>query len=229
MLREFLEQCWPAMGPWFAITDAYELVKNICWWRLTRTSQAINAIQTSYTPTAIQQTLQYPSIIDWIPYPRIRDRLILNLEAYDIDQVICDMAEAYVVERITPSGHATQSCNLLDLVQWSLHASMDPFNCYPLTSSSNISRNAWCKKAVVDRAIANFSSQLPAPFRIPGFKIHPSFFGRYPSLYDPSAVVENAANIAPSVLRLQRAIPLSQKVADSYIKVLVQGKCIVER
>ncbi|RFU33283.1 hypothetical protein B7463_g3054, partial [Scytalidium lignicola] len=228
ILREFVEQSWPAMGPWFAITDAYDIIKNIFWWRLAKSSQALRTIQASYIPTWIQQTLQYPSIIDWIPYPRIRDRLILNLEAYDIDQVICDMTEAYIIERINPLGNTPQSCSLLDLVQWSLHAAMDFFNSNPLSGTSSITRDAWCKKLIVDRATANFYSQLPKPFHIPGFKIHPNFFERYPSLYDPSAVAENTANIATSSLRLQRAIPLSQKIADSYIKVLIQAKGVTE-
>lgn len=222
MLREFLEQCWPAMGPWFAITNAYEIVKSICWWRLTRTNQALDAIQNSYRPTAIQQTLQYPSIIDWIPYPEIRDRLILNFEAYDIDQIICDMAEAYVVERIGPPGHAPQPCNLLDLVQCSLQASLNPHSCHP-AGPVTISRDAWSKRHVVDRAIAIFSSQLPRPFRIPGFKIHTSFFGRYPTLYDPSAVAEHTVTIPASTVRLQRALPLSQGAAENYLQVLVRG------
>lgn len=217
------------MGPWFAITDSYETVKNICWWRLTKTNQALEAIQKSYRPTAIQQTLQYPSIIDWIPYPEIRDRLILNSEAYDIDQIICDMAEAYVVERLGTPGLATQPCNLLDLVQFSLQASMNPSTCHSIPVVSSISRDAWSKRAVVDRAITIFSSQLPRPFRVPGFKIHPSFFARYPSLYDPSAVADDAANIPASTIRLQRAFPLNQRVANSYIKVLLHGKCIMER
>jgi hypothetical protein len=213
------------MGPWFAITNAYETVKSICWWRLTKTSQALDAIHKSYKPTAIQQTLQYPSIIDWIPYPEIRDRLILNFEAYDIDQIICDMAEAYIVDRVGPSGHAPQPCNLLDLVQYSIQASLDPYTCHP-SGASSISRDAWSKRPVVDRAITIFSSQLPRPFRIPGFKIHSSFFGRYPTLYDPSAVAENAMNIPASTIRLQRALPLSQKATDNYMKVLIRGTCV---
>lgn len=225
MLREFLETCWPAMGPWFAITDAYEIVKSICWWRLTKTSEALDAIQKSYRPTPIQQTLQYPSIIDWIPYAEIRDRLILNYESYDIDQIICDMAEAYVVDRVGPPGHASQPCNLLDLVQYSVQASMNPYAYQPADASSS-SCDDWKKRPVVDRAISIFSSQLPRPFKIPGFKIHPGFFGRYPTLFDPSAVAEDTLNIPRSSIRLQRALPLSQVATENYIKVLIRGTCL---
>lgn len=44
-------------------------------------------------------TREYPTVIDWCPFPSVRDRLILFHAANSsIDEIICDMASSYAVE-----------------------------------------------------------------------------------------------------------------------------------
>lgn len=56
-------------------------------------------LHANYRPSAVQLLEDYPSVIDWCPFPILRDKLILLHSANPyLDQIICDIATAYVVE-----------------------------------------------------------------------------------------------------------------------------------
>jgi hypothetical protein len=51
-----------------------------------------------YQPTKLQMSVSYPSIIDWIPWPQLRDKLIIHHAANPcLDSIICDIGDSYVV------------------------------------------------------------------------------------------------------------------------------------
>lgn len=47
----------------------------------------------------LQMSMPHPSIIDWIPWPELRDKLIIHHSANpSLDSLICDIGNSYVVQ-----------------------------------------------------------------------------------------------------------------------------------
>lgn len=87
------------MGPWHSHTKALDPLKDFMVWRLTNTQKSYLDIVPAYRPTKLQASTKYPSIIDWAPWPSIRDRLILHHSANPgLDKLICEIGNSYVVQ-----------------------------------------------------------------------------------------------------------------------------------
>ncbi|KAJ5102611.1 hypothetical protein N7532_003140 [Penicillium argentinense] len=88
----------PDVMKWYAKTRFYHIV-NLTAWQINPCTKTYNSIHPQYRPTSFQLQRQYPSVIDWIPFPSIRDRLIqLHSANPQIDQIFCDTVSSYVVE-----------------------------------------------------------------------------------------------------------------------------------
>lgn len=97
------------MKTWYTMTDSYTTIRWVLWWQITRTSEAFDDIPETNTPTPVQIALPHPSIIDWVPFASLRNTLVLS-EGYDLDQVFCDMTEAFVLQKEDlPSGQIGES------------------------------------------------------------------------------------------------------------------------
>ncbi|EXJ70267.1 uncharacterized protein A1O5_06335 [Cladophialophora psammophila CBS 110553] len=97
MMWSFVCVAWPEMIPWHAYTKAHAAISMVSMWRLVPNS--VNRLAVGYQPTPTQLALLYPAVIDWIPFPSLRDKLILYHSANPmLDTIICDLGESYVVE-----------------------------------------------------------------------------------------------------------------------------------
>lgn len=199
------------MGPWFEVTNTSHLMCAVLWWQITNTAEAASQLPRVYTPTAIQLSVPHPSILDWVPHSTLRDQFILNQESFDLDEVICDLAAAYVVEveggDYSPAPKKT--LNLLDAVQGSLRSGL------PLlsdTGAEEIEQNIYSGgKAPCTHP------KPPAAANIHEFKVDSSFFAKYPALYDPSAVANGMANTPIAMGSVQFPVPFSNQSAQAYI------------
>ncbi|KFY83600.1 hypothetical protein V498_07941 [Pseudogymnoascus sp. VKM F-4517 (FW-2822)] len=126
MLHEYLKQCWPLMAPWFHLIKAADVIRSVLWWQVTNSADAANQLSNVHAPTFIQLSTPHPSIIDWIPHATIRNMLILNQDAFDLDTVVTDLAAAYVYETESNeySDGVGETRNLMDAVHNSLRCGM---------------------------------------------------------------------------------------------------------
>ena len=215
MAHAFVQQCWPIMSYWFAVTTSYALVRSVLWWQTTRSAEAFSAVPDINTPTLLQMSPSYPSIIDWIPHAGIRELIIPNYDSYDVDQVICDMTDAYVVEGEDPSDWSSgDSFNLMDMVQRSLHSGVE------LGRSGDKSSNPTLRiTSLLTKAATNLGRE-PGTNQIHRFKVDPSFFVKYPGLYDPNAVAKNTVPRTFGASRMQGPLPLSIQSIRHYVDLL---------
>lgn len=165
----------------------------------------------NYRPSALQLLEDYPSVIDWCPFPTIRDKLILLHSANPyIDQIICDIATAYVVEVDADKfilGHAGRAyIRAWDLVcafeaeDVEYDAGQDvglgetdshlPFT-FPAPNLECLFQPPYARRAF---------KMLGLDDGVPRFKVDPSLFIQYPELYDSGAdIMATGTALKPSV------------------------------
>jgi hypothetical protein len=94
----FVSLSWQSMTAWHTYTKAHVPLKSLMAWRICRTPDKYLSISPEYRPTKLQMSLPHPSIIDWIPWPQLRDKLIQHHSANPcLDSIICDIGNSYVV------------------------------------------------------------------------------------------------------------------------------------
>jgi Domain of unknown function (DUF3425) len=99
MLSAFVCMSWQMMTAWHTYTRAHVPVGKLMTWHLNPSAEAYNQISANYRPTQMQLSVPHPSIIDWIPWPELRDKLILCHSANPrLDDLICEIGSSYVAE-----------------------------------------------------------------------------------------------------------------------------------
>ena len=99
MLSHFHSLNRPAGLAWYTATRYEENITDLLLWQINRARVIYSRMHTNYRPSALQLLEDYPSVIDSCPFPTMRDKLTLLHSANSyLDQIICDIATAYVVE-----------------------------------------------------------------------------------------------------------------------------------
>lgn len=174
----------PDVMIWYAKTRFYHIIELTAW-TMYPSMATFEKLHHRYRPTAIQGRIPHPRVIDWIPFPSIRDKLIqLHAANPQIDQIFVDAVTGYVVETL-----------LSDLV---LNA--PPIKAYIrvtdlITSMQSSNSSSSSSTLPAPSAAALFSPSFARlVFRTLNmdrgasyYKIDPAFFGKYPELYDSAA------------------------------------------
>ncbi|KAJ4375407.1 hypothetical protein N0V83_002494 [Neocucurbitaria cava] len=227
MLGAFLQHGWPSMKTWFDTTQSHLLGARVLWWQTSSSHEAATQVPPGNSPTIIQLSQpKYPSILDWVPHPGLRDLLILNYQSYDIDQVVCDMTNAFVVEIEEsipildtsdpavnlPSISAGYSYNLMELVERaSAFGPMENPNPQELAVMSLLQSTESTKYS---------SMQHP----IHRFKLDPRFFDKYPALYDTNAESKYRPRHPPFVQKSQLPLPFTTDSVKEYMNAVLHAK-----
>lgn len=99
MLSVFVCMSWSVMTSWHTYTRSHLPLRRLHIWRLNPTVEAYMNLDSWYRPTQIQLTVPHPLIIDWMPWPAMRDKLIIHHSANPrLDDVVCDIGNNYVME-----------------------------------------------------------------------------------------------------------------------------------
>lgn len=229
MLDGFLEECWPCMKRWYSITDSYTTVRWVLWWQISQTSEALDDIPETNTPTPVQRALPHPRIIDWVPFASIRNALIIS-EGYDIDQVFCDMTEAFVLQKEESGSQINEIGGVayktvVSLLQSALRSAVvgngsdsghgnnveaeDVFSDGPLKRTKAAS-SAYCQQLI------NFGRWV--------LKLDPSFFQKYPGLYDSTVVASGPSWVLLNSPKIQRPKPLDAEAMNTYANLLLKDQ-----
>ncbi|KAH8799805.1 hypothetical protein F5884DRAFT_868917 [Xylogone sp. PMI_703] len=211
MLFGFLSISWPEMGPWFTYTGAQLYIAKMLAWKLDRSISRFTMIPNCMKPTHIQLTSVYPGIIDWVPFPHIRDRLILyHKNNAKLDQLVYDLTTSIVIEAVA-SQLVEGYMGKVYVSVWDLIRTMQLRG---LTVNSNESVGS---RDPSDSSTVGVS--LPAPsleslfcsrdYALQAFKllnadrdesvwrVNPLFFSHYPELYDPQSQDMAIGNALP--------------------------------
>lgn len=99
MVSMFITMSWPRMTAFYSHTKAHHAVVKLTTWRLNPTMRAYKTLGSSYTPSHTQLTIPHPTIIDWIPWASMRDKLVLHHSANPhIDDLVCEIGNSFVAE-----------------------------------------------------------------------------------------------------------------------------------
>ncbi|KAM6509358.1 hypothetical protein FSOLCH5_012359 [Fusarium solani] len=173
---------------WLSKTKFFHIIE-LTVWQILPCQFTLSRVHKQYRPTQLQAAFQgqYPCVVDWIPFPLIRDRLIQFHAANPfIDQIFCEAVSAYVVE--SQLSDLVIGCPLLkvyirvtDLVVSMASQEWEDPDIAPTLPAAQVQtlftspRHA---RLVFEHLKMNRGSSY--------YKIDPSFFEKYPELYTPS-------------------------------------------
>lgn len=190
---------------WYAQTRFYHIA-DLTTWQLCPSQRTFERVHPLYRPTGKQLSVLYPSVIDWIPFPSIRDKLIrLHAGNPHIDRIFCDAVSAYVVESCMSELVSGAAASKVYLRVKDLLAA----GCWDEGVKDGVRASVLPAKKVDDLFTSPECAQ--AAFQYLGmdggasrYKMDPAFFGKYPELYDPST---------PDILA--RGIPLRPDIQST--------------
>ncbi|KAF4839595.1 hypothetical protein CGCSCA4_v011028 [Colletotrichum siamense] len=85
---------------WYTKTRFY-YIRDITVWKIRPCEETFNKLHPQYQPTLLQLSCSYPAVIDWLPFPSIRDCLVRYHAGNPcIDQVVSDLVSMYAVETL---------------------------------------------------------------------------------------------------------------------------------
>lgn len=178
----------PDVMNWYAKTKFFHIAELTAW-QVLPCALTHSRLHDRYRPNALQTTLDgmYPDVVDWIPFASIRDRIIqLHAANPSIDRIFCDAVSAYVVETTLSQLVSGGSPMKLFIRVTDLIAAMSP-------NQQNESEPGTYTLPAPD-ANTLFSSSQYASLAFKAmkmdcgashYKVDPTFFGKYPELYDP--------------------------------------------
>ncbi|KAI1613101.1 hypothetical protein EDD36DRAFT_465238 [Exophiala viscosa] len=204
ILMTFVSMSWQPMTAWHTYTKAHIPLRELMAWRICRTPDRYLKVSPAYQPTRLQMSVPYPSIIDWIPFPQLRDKLIMHHAANPcLDSIICDIGNSYVVPADLSLLIKCPQALLGYVGAWDLVRAIAPEATGSPEPSPTSEDRQWhdddTTNAFGDLTLpakdANtlFSSRELAAqaFKVLGvdngafnFRLDPAFFGRHPELYD---------------------------------------------
>jgi hypothetical protein len=224
MFSMFINMAWEHGIAFFTFTQAYRAVAPILNYRINPTAENYLRIVDNYRPTRLQMSVSYPCIIDWMPWPSMRERLILHHSTNPhLDQVVVDVGCGFCVQvdlseyvagiepvighlrvwdlvtAMAPSERPKSVVNedgLLDdtavqvlsddddEVPW-----VDPLQDEPCDEDRTCDLPAPSAEVLFESrsfALRAFKKLIKVGERMLEFNMIPSFFEKYPELFDPS-------------------------------------------
>ncbi|VUC23517.1 unnamed protein product [Clonostachys rosea] len=176
----------PDAMSWYARTRFYHIA-DLTTWQLCPCDETLGRVHPLYRPTSEQLSVLYPSIINWVPFPSIRERLIrFHAANPHIDRIFCDAVSAYVVEAcmseiVSGAAPSTVYLRVNDLLTagcWDHSAEGGSWEASVLPAA-----NVGHLFTSPERARAAFQ-HLGMDGGASRYKMDPAFFGKYPELYD---------------------------------------------
>ncbi|KIW44198.1 uncharacterized protein PV06_05226 [Exophiala oligosperma] len=95
----FVAMSWHTMTAWHAYLKVQPDLTSLMEWRVNPSPKNLSKVPPYYRPTQLQLSVSYPAVIDWMPWPSIRDALITYHSANPrLDDLIFEIASSYVME-----------------------------------------------------------------------------------------------------------------------------------
>ncbi|KAM5342105.1 hypothetical protein ACJ41O_015136 [Fusarium nematophilum] len=217
VLSMFNSMTRPDVMAWYAKTRFYHIIELTAW-QLYPSSATFGKLHQRYRPTETQMKHLHPRVIDWIPFPSIRDRLIqLHAANPQIDQIFCDAVTGYVVEAlmselILGAPQITVYIRVTDLIT-AMSSTADNENGFATLPAPDITR-LFTSPAYARAAFKQLNMDKGASY----YKIDPAFFEKYPELYDQSSDI--TATGIPLKPKFQKILtypkPLDASTVETY-------------
>lgn len=217
VLSMFNSMTRPDVMAWYAKTRFYHIIELTAW-QLYPSTATFNKLHPRYRPTKAQIENVHPGIIDWIPFPSIRDRLIqLHSANPHIDQIFCDAVTGYVVEAlmsdlILGAPQITVYVRVTDLINTMSSSSGDDSTTaiLPAPDISTLFSSPAYARAAFNKMNMDKGAGI--------YKIDPAFFEKYPELWDQAG--DLTASGMPLKPKYQKILtypkPLDPSTVETY-------------
>ncbi|OHW99665.1 bZIP transcription factor [Colletotrichum incanum] len=187
VLSMFNSMTRPDVMAWYAKTRFYHIIELTAW-QLYPSAATFQKLHQRYRPTETQMKHPHPRVIDWIPFPSIRDRLIQRHAANPhIDQIFCDAVTGYVVETIMSdlilgAPKITVYIRVTDLITAMSSTADDGLDEVPVTLPAPDITTLFSSPSYARAAFKQLNMDRGASY----YKIDPAFYAKYPELFDQS-------------------------------------------
>ncbi|RYP20277.1 hypothetical protein DL767_009488 [Monosporascus sp. MG133] len=195
----------PLMVSWYATTKTYLAIVDLVVWQLCPNSQTYENLATYFCPTHLQISSVYPKVINFCPFPTLRDKLILAYSTDpNLDQVILDIAFAYVVEArhcdiIRGGADSPIYIRVWDLFLAAQKANSEAEATDGVENVIKLPAPSLGKLFTDSRYASLCFKALGMDQGFSNYKLDPGFFHQYPDLYEPGCdVIAHGNLIAPS-------------------------------
>ncbi|KAI9170582.1 hypothetical protein HJFPF1_00050 [Paramyrothecium foliicola] len=209
----------PDVMAWYAKTRFYHIIELTAW-QLFPSPATFEKLHPRYRPTETQLNHIHPRVIDWIPFPTIRDRLIqLHAANPQIDQIFCDAVTGYVVEALMSDlirGAPPMNIyvRVTDLITAMSSKSPKEDENTPVTLPAPDVTALFSSPAYARAAFSKLNMDKGASY----YKIDPAFYEKYPELYDQSS--DLTATGIPLKPKFQKILtypkPLDLRTVETY-------------
>lgn len=197
---------------WYAKTRFHHIV-DLTTWQLYPCPDTLDRVEKQYRPTIFQLQQEHPRVIDWVPFPSLRDRLIrLHSANPQIDQIFCDLVSSYTVEAfladlVLGAPNIRVYLRVTDVamgVADMRDKKIDPYTVLPAPDATSLFSVPECAQAAF--------TLLNMDHGVTQYKLDPSFFSAYPELFDPKEdIVAQGAPLRPNT---QTRIPYPTRLDD---------------
>ncbi|WYZ44799.1 hypothetical protein EsH8_VIII_000115 [Colletotrichum jinshuiense] len=219
VLSMFNSMTRPDVMAWYAKTRFFHIIELTAW-QLYPSSATFEKLHQRYRPTETQLKHPHPRVIDWIPFPSIRDRLIqLHSGNPQIDQIFCDAVTGYVVETlmsdlIIGAPQITVYVRVTDLITAMAAAPASGEEASIATLPAPNIATLFTSAAYARAAFKHLNMDKGASY----YKIDPAFYAKYPELYDQSSDLTAAG--MPLKPKSQKVLtypkPLDSSTVETY-------------
>lgn len=200
-----VQEAWPQAENFWKTTASFQGFLQAELWRNFPNSSVYHSMHAAYKPTMIQLTVPHSPIIDWLPWPDLRDKLIMNQDQINID-LVCKTAIQNVVahrravpqprpqKRMRRDGEGN-SCPvpMTSSRVWDLCVLEETAGRKPQGGTALTYRPKSAPVRALEKAYAleydDFQTQ----------KLHPDFFAMYPGLFSQSLVSNYTVQELPTL------------------------------
>ncbi|KAI8193659.1 hypothetical protein KHU50_012439 [Colletotrichum sp. SAR 10_65] len=188
VLSMFNSMTRPDVMAWYAKTRFFHIIELTAW-QLYPSAATFDKLHQRYRPTEAQMKHPHPRVIDWIPFPSIRDRLIqLHAANPHIDQIFCDAVTGYVVETtmsdlVRGAPDVTVYIRVTDLITAMSTTTADEdadATAAAVTLPAPDVTALFSSPAYARAAFKQLNMDKGASY----YKIDPAFYAKYPELFD---------------------------------------------
>ncbi|PPJ61062.1 hypothetical protein CBER1_07395 [Cercospora berteroae] len=140
VVQAFANNTWQSATAWD--TRTFTNLQALTAWRMNRTEMNWRRIIPHFRPTKIQTFSAHPSIIDWMPWPSIRDNLIIYHSANPkLDQIIDDIGSCWAIEADLSQSIKCPTPVVGFVLLWPLVHTVTASNCHS-DSPNNVCHHA---------------------------------------------------------------------------------------
>lgn len=181
---------WTWTTQWYFETLGLEKLTPITRYHISPTVENYQALQPQFRPTALQLTKFHWPIIDWNPFPSLRDKMIEHANEINLNEVILSSMQSFCMEveciETSPRPPPVQSGATGQHRYYRLEEYLNYISEQDRSSHTDLvgQQPLQISKSIEAKFILTLRSMDAC------YKLEPSFFERFPMLYCEEAAVK---------------------------------------